>query len=327
MGRLRNLAIGGGAALLLSGLGAVAPLPARAANVSCAQTIVQSTVLDGNVGPCDVGITIGADNVTFDLNNFTITGSGGPFGAGPGGDVPGILVAGHSGVTIKNGTVAHFGAGVSLEDGAHNNTVSGMILQDNISASGDYGDGVALVGVGTTANTVIGNVARRNGPYDGIGMIQGASGNSIIGNVVQNNNFTIQDSGIRIEGPGSKNNTISGNSVSGSALDGIEGFGFTNLNSGSVITGNFVSNNGRHGIVLFRDPRAAGAANSVVQDNVIRDNGGTGLLVQSLNNQLLTNKASGSVFNDLQDNNAACDNNAWHGNTGAKATPACVLNP
>lgn len=327
MGRLRNLCVGTGMILLVSGLEVVAPLPVRAANVSCGQTITQSTVLDGNVGPCDVGITIGADNVTLDLNTFAITGTNGPTGDGPGAAGPGILVEGRSGVTIRNGSVTHFGAGVSLESGAHNNLVTRMELQDNFSDFGDYGDGVVLYGTGTTANTVTGNVARHNGPYDGIGMIVNASGNTISGNAVVDNNISIQDSGIRIEGPGSKNNTITGNSVRGSSLDGIEGFGFTNTNSGSVITMNAVVGNGRHGIVLFRDPRAAGASNSLVQNNIIQNNGGRGLLVQSLNNQLLSNKSTGNVGNDLEDANPACDNNAWHGNTGPKATPACVLTP
>lgn len=39
--------------------------------MTCGQTILVSTVLDSNVGPCATGITIGADNITLDLNGFT----------------------------------------------------------------------------------------------------------------------------------------------------------------------------------------------------------------------------------------------------------------
>jgi parallel beta-helix repeat protein len=214
---------------------------------------------------------------------------------------------------------------VSFED-TRNSTVTRMILQDNLG-NGDYGDGVSLFGTGSTGNTITGNVARHNGPYDGIGMIQGASGNTISNNLVENNNFTIQDSGIRIEGPGSKNNTVTGNDVRGSSLDGIEGFRFANTNTGSIITRNLVTANGRHGIVLFGTAAAPGASNSTVNNNIVQNNRGDGINVQSLNNTLNTNRASGNLGLDLRDQNPNCDNNAWHGNTGATFTPPCVLNP
>lgn len=319
--KLRRLGLSGALAMAMGGASFMATAPAHAAVVTCGQTVTVSTVLDADVGPCAVGITIGASNITFDLNQHTIRG--GLTGAN---GQPGILIEGKSGVTVRNGTVREFGAGVSLESGTTNSTVSRMLLQDNLG-NGDYGDGITLFGSATTGNTITGNVARHNGPYDGIGMIQGASGNTISMNSVVDNNASFQDAGIRIEGPGSKNNIITGNSVRGSTIDGIEGFGFTNTNSGSIITNNVVSGNGRHGIVLFRNPAAAGASNSMVQNNIVQNNRGDGLLVQSLNNTLTGNRVSGSVGTDLHDTNEGCDNNAWHANTGATATPACVLNP
>jgi parallel beta-helix repeat protein len=320
MRALRTFGIGGGLALLVSTLGAVVAPQAHAANVACGQTITQSTVLDGNVGPCATGITIGGNNITFDLNQFTIIGNAGP------GQGPGIFIEGRSGNVVRNGTVRDFDAGVSIESGATGNTVTRMIVQDNVGG-GDYGDGIVLFGTGTTNNTVSGNVVRHNGPFDGIGMVGAASNNMISGNDVIDNNVSFQDRGIGIEGPGAKNNTVTGNSIRNSGLDGIEAFGFTNLNSGSIITNNVVAGNARHGIVLFRNPAAAGAANSLVQNNIINANRGVGLLVQSLNNQLLGNRASSNTTFDLQDTNANCDNNAWHGNQGATFTPPCTLNP
>jgi parallel beta-helix repeat protein len=64
-----------------------------------------------------------------------------------------------------------------------------------------------------------------------------------------------------------------------------------------------------------------------VQNNIITGNRGVGLLVQPLNNQLLGNRASGNTTFDLQDTNANCDNNAWHGNQGATFTPPCTVTP
>jgi parallel beta-helix repeat protein len=322
MGTFRSLTVGSALALLLSALSFVSASPAHAANVSCGQTITQSTVLNGDVGPCAEGITIAGNNITFDLNQFTI------FGTPSTGEGPGIFIERRSGDVVRNGTVRDFDAGVAIESGATNNTVTRMVLRDNIgSPNGDYGDGVVLFGTGTTANTITGNVARHNGPFDGIGLVGAASGNTISGNTVVDNNLGIQDTGIRIEGPGAKNNVVTRNSVRNSGLDGIEAFGFTNLNSGSVITNNVVAGNARHGIVLFRNPAAAGAANSLVQTNVILGNRGAGLLVQSLNNQLLANRSSGNSALDLQDTNANCDNNAWHGNQGVTFSPPCTLSP
>lgn len=318
--KLRRLGLSGALAVALAGAGLIGTVPAHAAVVACGQTIMVSTVLDADVGPCAVGITIGADNITFDLNTHTIRGGS----AGANGQ-PGILASGRTGVTVRNGTVREFGAGVSLED-TSNSLVTRMLLQDNLG-NGDYGDGISLFGTGSTGNMITGNVARHNGPYDGIGMIQGASGNTISMNVVDGNNFTVQDSGIRIEGPGSKNNTVTGNSVKGSSLDGIEAFRFVNSNTGSVITNNVVSGNGRHGIVLFGTTAAPGASNSTVQNNIVQNNRGDGINVQSLNNTLTANRVSGSTGLDLRDQNVNCDNNAWRANTGATATPACTLNP
>jgi len=318
----RSFSIVSGMALLAGVAGVVAASPAHATHVVCGQTITQNTVLDGNVGPCATGITIGGNNITLDLNTYTI------FGTSTTGEGPGIFIEGRSGNTVRNGTVMAFDAGVAIESGAAGNSVTRMVLQDNIgSNSGDYGDGVVLFGTGTTGNTVSGNVVRHNGPFDGVGLVGAASGNTITANTIIDNNTGGQDAGIRIEGPGAKNNVITGNSVRNSGLDGIEGFGFTNLNSGSTISNNVVAGNARHGIVLFRNPAAAGAANSIVQNNSISANGGIGLLVQSLNNQLTSNRSNGNTGLDLQDTNVECDNNAWHGNQGPKFSPPCVLNP
>jgi hypothetical protein len=79
----RSLASATSMLLLSVGLVVGGAGPVLAANVACGQTITVSTVLDGDVGPCATGITIGASNVTFDLNGHTITGNPGP-GEGPG---------------------------------------------------------------------------------------------------------------------------------------------------------------------------------------------------------------------------------------------------
>jgi hypothetical protein len=83
-----------------------APMVVRAAeatNVFCDQTLMQDTKMDGDL-TCSsdlfpfAALIIGADNVTLDLNGFTITGDSGMF-AGV------FLDDGLTGITIKNGTI------------------------------------------------------------------------------------------------------------------------------------------------------------------------------------------------------------------------------
>src|ERR671915_2326466 len=86
---------------------------ASAAHVGCGQTITQNTVLDSNVGPCSGdGIIIGANNITLDLNGFTVSGTAAP------GEGAGILLESRTGVTVRNGTVTLFDAGVVVDGGS-----------------------------------------------------------------------------------------------------------------------------------------------------------------------------------------------------------------
>src|SRR5947209_8903520 len=318
MRSLRKLGIGGALAMLLSGVGTLVAVPAaHATHVTCGQTITVNTVLDSDVGPCSAGIKIGANNITFDLNHFTISGLPTP------GDGPGILVSGRTGVTVKNGTVTQFDAGVSVEGGSTNNTVTGMRIIQNVgSTATDYGDGILLADTGTTGNVVSMNVVRGNGPFDGIGVLGAASSNTITGNFLELNNAlfgtqTQQTSGIRIEGGGANNNVVSRNSVNTSGLDGIVVLRARPGNTGTVITGNVVKNNGfntqnrqGHGIVLFAGtPNVINANNSTVSNNIVTGNANDGVHVESQNNQVLSNRALGNAVTDLRDTNANCATN------------------
>jgi len=90
--------------------------PAHAANVSCGDTITTDTKLHQDLVNCPkVGILVGADNVTLDLNGHTIDGDGTPdSGCDPNTDFCDIGVAfeGRRGVTVKHGSVRDFEAGV-----------------------------------------------------------------------------------------------------------------------------------------------------------------------------------------------------------------------
>ena len=159
----------------------VSPAPASAANLACGQTVLVSTVLDGDVGPCPAGgIVIGADNITLDLGGHQVSGSPGT------GDGTGIRIAGRTGVTVTNGGVTNFDAGVVIEGGSRN-TVSRLRVNDNIgpeSGSGGPGDGIVVSR--SNDNLVTENQVIHNGPFSGISVIS-SSRNTVSRNQVAAN--------------------------------------------------------------------------------------------------------------------------------------------
>ena len=299
--------------------------PASAAHVTCGQTITVSTTLDSNVGPCADGLIIGADNITLDLNQFSVIGTTAV------GDGPGILISGRTGVTVRNGTVTGFDSGVSIEGGS-GNTLTRLRLVDNRGA-GDYGEGALLFF--TSGNTVTDNVVRNNGPYGGISLLR-ASTNLVERNAIMNNNqSTTNTSGIRLENIGvnaSNSNTIRGNSISGSGLDGIQLFARA---SDNLISRNVVTGSNRDGINVF-----AGGNRNIIEDNQTRNNGfgpipGSGIFVRGAagtiaapaGNIIRRNLSSGNNQFDLRDGTPNCGTNVWTANQGVTGTPPCVFNP
>ncbi len=299
--------------------------PASAAHVTCGQTILVSTTLDSDVGPCSEGLVIGADNVTLDLGGFTLRGTAAT------GEGPGVLVPGRTGVTVTNGTVTDFDSGVAIESGS-GNTVTRMNLTGNRGA-GDYGEGVLVFG--STGNTISYNRITNNGPYGGISLLV-ASNNLVENNqIVGNNMSTTNTSGIRLENIGrtaSNGNTIRNNVVQGSGLDGIQLFAGA---SNNTVSRNLVLDNNRDGITAF-----AGSTGNVIEDNQVRNNGfgpiaGSGIYIRSAagsfaapaNNLIRRNTSTGNAMLDLRDGTPNCGTNVWSANTANRGSPPCVLNP
>jgi len=308
------------ASLFTLSLGIVATAgPAAAAHVTCGQTILVSTVLDADVGPCSTGVTIGADNVTLDLNGFSISGNPAT------GEGPGINLVDRTGVTVKNGTVTQFDAGIAITGGMGNTVHNMQVLDNRGSFSTDFGDGIALFR--STNNVITGNKVRNNGPYSGIGLI-GSAFNLVKDNQITDNNQSFQTSGIRLEnGPPSNDNTVVNNLVANSGLDGIQVFAGGSRNR---IEANSVVGNTRDGINVF-----AGGNGNVIEGNNVRSNRGSGIFVRGaagsfpapMNNQILGNVAFGNVGPDLRDAQPNCGTNQWRGNRAGTFTPPCTLNP
>lgn len=326
--------------LLLLGVttvGLASPAASAPATVKCGTVITAPTTLAANVGPCSRGgLVIGADGITLDLGGFAVIGR-----ANRTGDGAGILLSGRQNVTVRNGRVTDFDAGVAIVGGS-SNTITDLLAKDNIGTTkrGDFGDGIAVSS--SNGNLIVDNDVIHNGPFDGIGLVGASSGNLIEGNVVSENNVAFTgDDGIRIEGPGATNNTVRANTVTGNTLDGIAVFsdqGTGNLNTGNIIEDNTVTANG-FGLLLARPGdgiRTFLRANStIIRNNVVRDNAGSGILIGSLNNQIVTNTSLGNARQaaaasprfDLHDTNAACDANVWSGNVFGTANQACTTGP
>ncbi len=108
-------------------------------------------------------ITIDADFVWLDLNNFTLDGTA----AGTGSTTTGILAVGdHKNITVRNGIVKGFFNGINLDGGGSNYTV------ENIWADRNYVNGIAARGLGgkhVVRNNVVTNTGGSTDPGENSG--------------------------------------------------------------------------------------------------------------------------------------------------------------
>lgn len=312
---------------------------ASAAHISCGQTITTNITLDADVGPCagPAGLIVGANNVTIDLGGHRLFGETGPLDMGG----VGVRIEGRSGVTVKNGTISDFDAGVAILDSS-STEVSGLTIRDNIQSElggGDFGEGVQVFGSASDNTSILNNTIENNGPFGGISVFGGSTsdkitGTTISGNTVKDNKVSSQTGGIRVEN-WTWDSVVSGNTISGNALEGVALFADTEGNDvlSNTITGNgFTSLLATHrrgdGIRAFLR-----ANNNVIQSNEVTGNAGYGIIIQGQSNQIVSNTATGNDqaadpnlarHTDLRDTNTNCDNNSWRGNTFGTADPACT---
>ncbi|MFC1602008.1 right-handed parallel beta-helix repeat-containing protein [Pseudomonadota bacterium] len=206
------------------------------------------TVADGTKD----GIEITTNNVTVDLNGFSISGSGNGIGRG---------IVGPSSITVENGVVRDMGGhGIELDsqarvqkvrsfgNGGHGISVtSAGILNDN-SAADNAGNGIRI---GVTS-VVIGNAANVNG------------GNGIE-EVVAFQSPPAQGGGSLV-----KNNTVGRNTGNGIVVGGS-----------SMVKDNTANSNDMNGIVVFDfndDPLVAGC---LVVSNTANLNNSDGINTQA----------------------------------------------
>ncbi|MBW3546527.1 MAG: right-handed parallel beta-helix repeat-containing protein [Actinobacteria bacterium] len=272
--------------------------PAEASHIGCGDVITEDTTLDSDIGPCPgVGIIVGADNITVNLGGHTVIGN--PESrpnqemVGETRDRAGVLLRQVRGVTVTDGTVSGFDAGVAIMGGG-GNTVRRITAHDNVNyrlvtgqeASPDdvdrdegpfcwFGDGITLFN--SSGNVVEHNRLVANGPFSGVSLVGDSDDNVVVRNDVSDHDVvnetpdgegticgglgspgqpmvigrTLQDVGIRIEGPGAGDNLVEGNRVVRSGLGGVFVHGYVRAtganNGGNVIRKNRISETGlRH---------------------------------------------------------------------------------
>jgi parallel beta-helix repeat protein len=244
------------------------------------------------------GINIETDNVTIDLNGFTLSG-----GSGSGIETQGQ----RSGITIRNGTVRDWGqSGVAVAGAkavlmenvvASGNGEFGIISGDQSFVTNCHADGNGVLGIGVGSDSIVSNsTANRNGVATSAGGI--ATGQwSVVKMCTPNGNG---NTGISL----SSDSTVVDCSASDNGLNGIYAFGATRID-GAVVIGNqsngiLAANGGLITNSVARDNLAAGISvgagmtvrnctsggnltgietldGSLVEGSTARDNSGNGI--------------------------------------------------
>lgn len=180
-------------------------------------------------------------------------------------------------------------AGVAIAGGANKNTVGGTSTAARNVISGNFTFGVAITGLGTTLNKVLGNyiglqatgTAKLGNTFQGV-VINGASDNTLGGttasarNIISGNNAD----GVTITGAGAEKNRVQGNFIGTDATgtidlgNGAQGVriesGAENNTVGGTIAGarNVISGNNANGILITD----AGSDYNLVQGNYLGTN-------------------------------------------------------
>ena len=175
-------------------------------------------VLQNNVTTTETCFFITANNVTFNLNGFTITGPG----AGSSPSYSGIISAGYNYTTLKNGTIKSFPYGIFLEYN-FNCSIENIIAQSN-----SYGIYLAV----SSNNTIRDSTLNSNS----IGLYIAPGSYNQISNITTTGN---SDRGILL--PSGTNNIFTN----------IISFGNTNSQFSAIGTANFLIYNNSFGEIKW----------------------------------------------------------------------------
>jgi parallel beta-helix repeat protein len=295
------------AALATCAVASVAVAQEPGAGIACGDTITADTTLDHDLTDCPSnGILIGADGITLDLNGHTISGDGKLVRRCPRRQICDVGVGndGHSGVTVRNGSLRRFATGVIVFAVRDNHLVdisssqnqffgfviagsARTVIRDSSGNDNPRPDGDGLGVFDSHDLRIVGNEFRRNGQIGihiekstdnlikgnqfvgngDFGVFVQADGNQVRGNHCDRNGTSI------LVGPGSRN-VIAGNRVRG----GGEGIAIEK-GRGNVVARNVVVGVRHSGIRLGITNPSIGSTRTVVRGNLVRASGRDGFFV------------------------------------------------
>jgi parallel beta-helix repeat protein len=250
-------------ALLAAGVLSLGATPAPASTVTCGATITTDTTLHHDLTDCaGNGLVIGADNIRLNLNGHTVDGNDAE-------DVcPGEVIycddginnaAGHTGITIKGGTIHRFDIGVVAVDADDN------VLRELTTSHNAVGIQLNHSAAGRIANNSV-----TDNFFHGVLLLNSSDRNRVETNVLSGN-----ESGISLWH--SDHNDVRNNVVSHSFESAI---GVDNGSVGNSLRANLLTDNA--------DSITMGEARDTrISRNIVRrsgsfgspDTGGFGILV------------------------------------------------
>jgi parallel beta-helix repeat protein len=237
--------------------GLVAPSKAQGGGLYCGAYVTQDVTLHHDIYGCvQGGIVVAKSGVTVDLNGHTITGLG---------EGDGIAAMGVSGVTIKNGAVVNFEAGLRFTG-----VQKSRVLDTRFSMNTDASAWIE----GSTQNKFRRLTMTENG--DGGFRLIASSRNRVAGSTISG----ASDSGIGLEGLSSYNRLVR-NKIT-LAGEGIKvGDGTQNR-----VFRNTTSYNGGAGVEV-----GAEAMSTRINENQSHHNGADGIFVEGFGTQINRNHA------------------------------------
>jgi hypothetical protein len=257
--RLKRAQLLGMVATLMPVGAVLAPSPAWAVVPACGSTINVNTTLTGNMTCPGNGVNIGAPNVVFDLNGFTITGPGPEVQPAPNQIYAGVRVN-TAGAVVKNGRVEGFNIGVTTTTGGDNLEVTGLTLKGNRQGylTQTSPGGLAPYSDNTWFhhNTVLESTSSA--------LVIRGNGHRVEANQILRNQFgvVIQGSGV-----GFRANVVDGTQSTGVNL------GDNVLGDNNVIAGNSITNNTGNGVNIGGPSTAKVLQGNRLESNRIANNG------------------------------------------------------
>ncbi len=251
--------------LLVGGLPAVA---AAAAHIACGATLTADTTLDSDLDCSGTALHIGAPGITVDLGGYTVRGDGTS-------DARGVDNQGHDLVTIQNGTISSFEAGVWFSGGGVTDSeVTGLTLSGNVRG--------VFLNAGSHRNHFHHNTVV-NSSVSGIAL-NGSEHNLIELSTFAGNSFA----GVEIFA-GSAHNTVLGNDVSG----GGAGFYIADSDSNELVS-NVIEGTAFDGISI-----GPGSEENLIHENDVSRSSRAGVLVQGDRNEVMANTIRNSSFSGI----------------------------